>query len=468
VWHGRVDIVPKGIDTLVDAWSEVRATCSAPPTLLLVGTGSGAGWLRERIEALGSTTSAAGRVRPRPPDHRHLPLGRRRLRPPLPQEGFPVAPVEAMAAGLPVVATDAPGVRAVVGEGEAAGGVVVAREDAGALAAELRRFLDDPELSAAVGAAAHGVSPRSSPWTPSAGSCGASCSSGPRDRRRADGVRGRPDGGPTGAPRALPAARSSHATHRPTRWSSSTRAAGRRSSSLLAELAARPRCGRVPCDGRGTARAMNRGLAAARHDTVLVTHDDCTVAPGWVGVAARHASAHPEGIITGRVLPPDGSPYVPSTKDDPEPHDYRACSRAACCTGEHGGEPALHPGDRGFDERRSLLVAEDNDLCYRWLAAGRTFRYEPELVVWHHDWRTPEQLVRTHVAYARAQGGFYAKHLRAGRPPRPRAALVGPAQRRPQDRGRDAAADAPLAGALPGDGVVAPSAWWGAGARRAR
>jgi hypothetical protein len=34
--------------------------------------------------------------------------------------------------------------------------------------------------------------------------------------------------------------------------------------------------------------------------------------------------------------------------------------------------------------------------------------------VWHHDWRTPAQLVRTHVAYARAQGAFYAKHLHAG------------------------------------------------------
>jgi GT2 family glycosyltransferase len=68
----------------------------------------------------------------------------------------------------------------------------------------------------------------------------------------------------------------------------------------------------------------------------------------------------------------------------------------------------------GFDERAGLLVAEDNDLCYRWLVAGRPFRYEPQLVVWHHDWRSPAQLVRTHVAYARAQGAFYAKHLHAG------------------------------------------------------
>ena len=67
---------------------------------------------------------------------------------------------------------------------------------------------------------------------------------------------------------------------------------------------------------------------------------------------------------------------------------------------------------------RAHAVAEDNDLCYRWLRDGRPLRYEPDLVVWHHDWRTPEQLVRTHVAYARAQGGFYAKHLQGRRPPR--------------------------------------------------
>jgi len=65
-----------------------------------------------------------------------------------------VAPVEAMAAGLPVVAADAPGVRAAVGEGDDAAGVIVPRSDAPALAHQLRRFLDDPALSSAVGARA--------------------------------------------------------------------------------------------------------------------------------------------------------------------------------------------------------------------------------------------------------------------------------------------------------------------------
>jgi GT2 family glycosyltransferase len=172
---------------------------------------------------------------------------------------------------------------------------------------------------------------------------------------------------------------------------------------------------RVPCDGRGTARAMNVGLAAVRHDTVLVSHDDCTVEPDWVGRGAALAAAFPGAILTGRVLPPEGSAYVPSTKTDPRPHDYTGTVTSGVLY------PANMVASRsaleelgGFDERPGLLVAEDNDLCYRWLAAGRPFRYEPELVVWHHDWRTPAQLVRTHVAYARGQGAFYAKHLHAG------------------------------------------------------
>lgn len=172
---------------------------------------------------------------------------------------------------------------------------------------------------------------------------------------------------------------------------------------------------RVAGDGTGTARAMNQGLAAVEHDTVLVTHDDCTVAPDWVEVARRHARARPEGITTGRVLPPDGSPYVPSTKADTVAEDFTGRITSGVLY------PANMVADRrclqsigGFDERPSLVVAEDNDLCYRWLADGRSLRYEPDLVVWHHDWRTPEELVRTHIAYARAQGGFYAKHLRAG------------------------------------------------------
>ena len=152
LWHGRVDIRPKGLDTLVEAWRKVRADATVPVTLLLLGTGSGAGWLRGRIDELGldDVLWRDEHVLDRQVIGTWLSAADVYVLPSR-QEGFPVAPVEAMAAGLAVVATDAPGVRAVVGEGEAAGGVVVAREDASALARELGRFLHDGELARATG-----------------------------------------------------------------------------------------------------------------------------------------------------------------------------------------------------------------------------------------------------------------------------------------------------------------------------
>ena len=69
----------------------------------------------------------------------------------------------------------------------------------------------------------------------------------------------------------------------------------------------------------------------------------------------------------------------------------------------------------GFDELFGPAeAAEDNEFCYRWLRSGGSLRYEPSLVVWHHDWRSPRELERLYVRYARGQGFFYAKHLRRG------------------------------------------------------
>jgi glycosyltransferase involved in cell wall biosynthesis/GT2 family glycosyltransferase len=155
VWVGRVDVHPKGMDVLLDAWEAVRSATDGEPVLLLLGTGSGAAWLHEQLAArqLGDVRWRDEYVLDRDVVGTHLSAGDVFVLPSR-QEGFPVAPVEAMAAGLPVVASDAPGVRAVVGEGSDAGGVVVARDDPAALARALTRFLDDPLLAATVGAAA--------------------------------------------------------------------------------------------------------------------------------------------------------------------------------------------------------------------------------------------------------------------------------------------------------------------------
>jgi glycosyltransferase involved in cell wall biosynthesis len=64
-------------------------------------------------------------------------------------EGFPLAPVEAMLAGLPVVAADVGSVSEAVLDGET--GFLFPAEDAEALAERVRRLLDDSELSSRLG-----------------------------------------------------------------------------------------------------------------------------------------------------------------------------------------------------------------------------------------------------------------------------------------------------------------------------
>jgi len=66
------------------------------------------------------------------------------------REGTPRSLLEAMACGLPIVATDVPGCREVVRNGD--NGLLVPPRDPQALADALRRLINDPELRASMGA----------------------------------------------------------------------------------------------------------------------------------------------------------------------------------------------------------------------------------------------------------------------------------------------------------------------------
>jgi glycosyltransferase involved in cell wall biosynthesis len=145
VCHGRIDIAQKGLDILLDAWEQItRERPGKELRLLLVGTGTDANELRQRIAAmqLRDVLWVNEYVRDRTAIRQYLSAADVYTLPSR-HEGFPVAPIEAMACGLPVVAADAPGVPDILEGGEVSGGLVVPREDAAALALALGRVLDN-------------------------------------------------------------------------------------------------------------------------------------------------------------------------------------------------------------------------------------------------------------------------------------------------------------------------------------
>ena len=156
IWHGRVDIYQKGLDLLLEAWKALQSTDEGSgTTLLLVGSGRDAEPLGRQIDALGDDRIVwvDQYVNDRPLLRRYLSAADLYVLPSR-HEGFAVAPLEAMACGLPIIATDVPGILDVLPRGEQSGGLVVPREDAPALAVALKRLIGSPDKLSQLGARA--------------------------------------------------------------------------------------------------------------------------------------------------------------------------------------------------------------------------------------------------------------------------------------------------------------------------
>jgi glycosyltransferase involved in cell wall biosynthesis len=151
--HGRIDIRRKGLDVLLKAWSFF----SEDPSSELVVIGSGQDkedfakllfearlpnvrWLSQYTtdrSLIRNWLSAADAY-----------VTSSRL------EGMPVAPLEAMACGLPIVATDAQGLPDILANGEESGGVLVGRDRPEEIARALKRLKENPEKRKRLGQAA--------------------------------------------------------------------------------------------------------------------------------------------------------------------------------------------------------------------------------------------------------------------------------------------------------------------------
>lgn len=147
LWHGRVELQVKGLDVLLEAWEQV---CGERPgqdlRLILIGMGADAEKLRDRLAAMHSQNILwIDRYVDRLTIRRYLSAGDVYAFPSR-LEGFPVAPIEAMACGLPIVAAQASGIPDIVKDGEASGGIVVPCGDSVAFASAIGRVLDDKVL----------------------------------------------------------------------------------------------------------------------------------------------------------------------------------------------------------------------------------------------------------------------------------------------------------------------------------
>lgn len=153
IFVGRIHPV-KGVDTLVRAFAMLRPTESVE--LLLVGPDATDGALQQfaasnvraplHVRFLGEIPRAAVPSLLQRASIGVLPSRR---------EGLPLALLEQMACGLPVVVSDIPELTDVVTHGES--GMIVPLDDVGRLADTLHVLLGDPQLRASLGKAARAL-----------------------------------------------------------------------------------------------------------------------------------------------------------------------------------------------------------------------------------------------------------------------------------------------------------------------
>jgi len=153
IWHGRVDYYRKGLDILLDAWKQI--SLEQPDhqfELLLIGTGNNADILKQRLEQdkLKGVHWINQFINDRKLVYNYLKSANIYVFPSR-NEGFAVAPLEAMACGLPLISFNAPGISDVLKDGEKSGGVLLPEYSSKALATAIKKLLENNKLCEELG-----------------------------------------------------------------------------------------------------------------------------------------------------------------------------------------------------------------------------------------------------------------------------------------------------------------------------
>jgi starch synthase len=156
--HGRIDIFRKGLDLLLEAWAKLRSAHSGEDwRLVLIGSGDDATEFRSMLSRpdYSSVLWIDHYIRDRALMRRWLcaadvyVMASR-------HEGFPVAPLEGMACGLPVIATAVPGIAEIMGDKDPPPGITTPIGDSAALASAVEKLFNDIQLSRELGFHAKG------------------------------------------------------------------------------------------------------------------------------------------------------------------------------------------------------------------------------------------------------------------------------------------------------------------------
>ncbi len=175
---------------------------------------------------------------------------------------------------------------------------------------------------------------------------------------------------------------------------------------------------------RGASPARNAGATATDADLLTFVDDDCTVHPAWLQCLLNHFAADPAlAVAGGRVVPASsqrgtiqlglqlaGQPSIYEQLRNP----VGTIDRSGNFAVRADVFRALGGFDEGLGAGTPFPAAEDTDFVYRALRKGLRLRYVPEAIVYHEQWRSPQEAARVERGYGVGLGAFLIAHIRRG------------------------------------------------------
>ena len=163
----------------------------------------------------------------------------------------------------------------------------------------------------------------------------------------------------------------------------------------------------------GKSRQLNLGLRAAAHDVVVMTDDDCRVAPGWLTAMAAPFADPGVGATFGGVAGLSGVEGAPLAVPSPGPAPPVTWAYANGAAMAVRRAAALACG--GYDERLgpgAPLHGEEHDIVLRLQEAGWQVEIADAPIVEHVEWRDAGETRENLLVYSRGAGAFIGAALR--------------------------------------------------------